>query len=190
MRKFVIISAFAALFASCREQHREINVTETRDLTLYDKTYLNSLDAKVPMGWRRLPGTEFRLLNYVAGKDDSVQIVLGVSQGEVLANANRWLGQFGLTPLISLDYLGKSECLGQLVYLVEADGDYTPGMGQPPGKGYSLIGAIQRSEGNITIKMTGPTEEVEKQRQSFYDFMQGLEISSVKKIASAEPKES
>ena len=33
-------------------------------------------------------------------------------------------------------------------------------------------------------------EEVEKQRQSFYDFMQGLEISSVKKIASAEPKES
>ena len=142
------------------------------------------------MDWRRLPGTQFRLINFVTGKDDSVEIVMGETQGDVLGNANRWLGQFGLTPVQSLEYLGKTALLERNAYLVEGSGTYSPGMGRPQKEGYAMIGIIRDHPSNlITLKMTGPAAEVEAQREALFKYMQSfvpVEDGQIKKPGEEE----
>ena len=143
------------------------------------------------MGWRRLPGTQFRLINYVAGENDSVEIVVGETQGDLLANANRWLGQFGLTPVQSLEFLGRTAMLGRDAYLVEGKGTYSPGMGRAPKEGYAMIGVIRESPVNlVTLKMIGPAAEVEKQRNDLFEYMRSFKPIYDHKIDSpVEEKE-
>ncbi len=171
MRNLVLLATAATLFAGCGEPEKSIHVTETRPITLHDRHYPGNLKDRPPLGWRRLPGTQFRLINYVTGKDDSVEVVMGETQGQVLENANRWLGQFGLTPLQSEEFLGKTEMLGRPAFIVEGKGTYNPGMGQGAKEGYAMIGIIRQSSSNIiTLKMTGPVEEVEAQREALFEY--------------------
>ena len=184
--QIVLIVTAAILLTGCRKSEPSIYVTETRRLTLHDEVYPGDYKDAPPMGWRRLPVTQFRLINYVAGDKDSVEIVMGETQGDVLANANRWLGQFGLSPVQSLEFLGKTEMLGRNAYLVEGDGTYSPGMGRPPTEGCAMIGVIRESSINlITLKMIGPAEEVEKQREAFFKYMRSFEAIYDHKIDSS-----
>jgi hypothetical protein len=183
--RIVLIVTAAILLTGCRRPASSIHVTESRRLTLHDKVYPGDYKDAPPIGWRRLPGTQFRLINYVAG-DDTVEIVVGETQGELLANANRWLGQFGLSPVQSLEFLGRTEMLGKNAYLVEGDGIYSPGMGRPPKEGYAMIGVIRESSFNlITLKIIGPAEEVEKQRDAFFEYMRSFEAIYDHKIDSS-----
>ena len=101
---------------------------------------------------------------------------MGESKGEVLANANRWLGQFGLTPLQSREFLGKTMMLGKEAFIVEASGTYTTGMGKGEKLEYGMIGVIRQSGQNIiTLKMTGPADEVEKTREEFFQYMSSFD---------------
>ena len=190
MRIFVLLATVATLLTSCRQPETSIKVTETRRLTLHDKIYPGDFKDQPPLDWRRLPGTQFRLINFVTGKDDSVEIVMGETQGEVLGNANRWLGQFGLTPVQSLDFLGKTALLERNAYLVEGSGTYSPGMGRPPKEGYAMIGVIRDHPSNlITLKMTGPAAEVEAQREALFKYMQSfvpVEDGQIKKPSEEE----
>lgn len=195
MRFIVLLATAATFLTGCRQPETAIHVTETRRLTLHDKVYPGDYKDAPPMGWRRLPGTQFRLINYVAGENDSVEIVVGETQGDLLGNANRWLGQFGLTPVQSLEFLGKTAMLGRDAYLVEGKGTYSPGMGRPPKDGFAMIGVIRESPVNlVTLKMTGPAAEVEKQREAFFDYMRSFEpiydhkIDSPAKDKEAEPE--
>lgn len=175
MRNLVLLATAATLFAGCGEPEKSIHVTDTRPITLHDRHYPGNLKDLPPADWRRLPGTQFRLINYIAGKDDSVEIVMGETQGQVLENANRWLGQFGLTPLQSDEYLGKTEMLGRPAFIVEGSGTYNPGMGKGAKEGYAMIGIIRQSSSNIiTLKMTGPADEVEAQREALYEYMRSI----------------
>lgn len=174
--RIVLIVTAAILLTGCRKPAASIHVTESRRLTLHDQVYPGDYKDAPPIGWRRLPGTQFRLINYVAGEDDSVEIVVGETQGDLLANANRWLGQFGLSPVQSLEFLGRTEMLGKNAYLIEGDGTYSPGMGRPPKEDHAMIGLIRESSYNlITLKMIGPAEEVKKQRDSFFEYMRSFE---------------
>jgi hypothetical protein len=187
--RIVLIVTAAILLTGCRKPASSIHVTETRRLTLHDKVYPGDYKDAPPIGWRRLPGTQFRLINYVAGENDTVEIVVGETQGELLANANRWLGQFGLSPVQSLEFLGRTEMLGKNAYLVEGDGTYSPGMGSPPKEGYAMTGVIRESSSNlITLKMIGPAEEVKKQRDAFFEYMRSFEAIYDHKIKSSNEK--
>ena len=192
--RIVLIVTAAILLTGCRKPASSIHVTETRRLTLHDKVYPGDYKDAPPIGWRRLPGTQFRLINYVAGENDTVEIVVGETQGELLANANRWLGQFGLSPVQSLEFLGRTEMLGKgrtkmmggNAYIVEGDGTYSPGMGRPPKEGYAMTGVIRESSSNlITLKMIGPAEEVKKQRDAFFKYMSSFERIYDHKIDSS-----
>lgn len=175
MRDFVLLAATATLLCGCGQPEKSVHVSETRELTLHDRSYPGNLQDHPPLSWRRLPGTQFRLINYVTGEGDMVEIVMGESQGEVLENANRWLGQFGLTPLQSTKFLGKTMMLGKEAYIVEGAGTYTPGMGKGVQEEFSMIGVIRQSGTNIiTLKMTGPTAEVEKARDDFFTYMRSF----------------
>lgn len=139
------------------------------------------------MGWRRIPGTKFRIVNYLAGKDESVEIFLGESSGEVLGNANRWLGQYGLTPLQSQEFLGKMQMMDREAFIVEAQGTYVPGMGSPNQENSAMIGIIRPSGSNIiTLKMTGPADEVESMREEFYQYVQSFTPVEVANLPDPE----
>ena len=184
--RIVLIVTAAILLTGCRKPESSIHVMESRRLTLHDRVYPGDYKDAPPIGWRRLPGTQFRLINYVAGENDSVEIVVGETQGDLLANANRWLGQFGLSPVQSLEFLGGTEMLGKKAYLVEGDGTYSPGMGKLPREDYAMIGVIRESSLNlITLKMIGPAQEVGKQREAFYEYMRGFEAIYDHKIDSS-----
>lgn len=163
------------LLSGCRSPERSVHVTETRELTYFDQQYPGDYKDNPPLSWRRIPGTQFRILNYVTGKDDSVEIVLGESGGGVLANANRWLGQFGLTPVSSIEAFTPTSLLRIKAYLIEARGTYRPGMGKGEQEGYAMIGLIMEGSNNITLKMTGPAEEVEAQREALYKYVSSFE---------------
>lgn len=193
MRNFVLLATAATCLVGCGERETSLHVTETRPLTLHDTHYPGNLKDRPPLAWRRLPGTQFRLINYVAGPQEQVEIVMGETTGEVLANANRWLGQFGLSPLQDEQFLGQTEMLGRPAVIVEGKGTYSPGMGQRPQENYAMIGVIRKAENNlITLKMTGPAEAVEGQREALYEYLRGftpIEDHFIETPTGPEPKE-
>ncbi|MEN8695558.1 MAG: hypothetical protein ACN4GG_05395 [Akkermansiaceae bacterium] len=191
MRISALIALVAPLFlgVSCHESDRSISVSETRELTLFDHKYPGNIKDVPPLEWRRIPGTQMRILNYVAGPDDSVQIFLGQSGGGILPNGNRWLGQFGLPKVETVDAFQKIEALEQDAYLIEAKGDFGGGMGQEPKKNQGLIGFIRPSgEDVITLKMTGPADAVAAERDRFLAYSKALQFVAPQLLSeSVEP---
>lgn len=182
--KFLCVSLLAMLFAvSCQKKERTVVVEDQRELTMFDQQRpINIIDVP-PKNWRQIPSTQFRQLNYLAGENEAVEIFLGKAGGDVVANATRWLGQFQKPAVTDLNSLTKMELLDTEAYLLEAKGDYTPGMGQPPMKDQAMFGAlIADGDGVLSIKMVGPSDEVEAMRQDFLDYCKSLRLSTVNRI--------
>jgi hypothetical protein len=189
--KFRHISAFLAiaLLSGC-DKPADVTVDESRAVTMRDEGQkLNAtsndrfeepgtgpyIAGVVPEGWLAQPSSAFRLLSYRFGTGGDVAV--GVSSGGLLENVNRWLGQFGLDPMAEADLekLDKGEAVGAKGVWVEAAGDYSPGMGQPPRASQALYGLVA-VEGDriVTIKMTGPADEVAAQKSTLKVFASSL----------------
>jgi hypothetical protein len=185
------LGAFA-LLTSCGHED-EVVVTETRRVTLRDVTpKLNAsaderfrntrpspVTAPTPEGWLPVPSTEFRLLNYRFGDQGTGEVWVSVAGGGLLENINRWLGQFALEPIDSatLSQWGRvavgSDKQG---VWVEAKGNYSPGMGQPPRSDQALAGILVDADGGLlTIKMVGPIADVEAQKDALKSFAASIE---------------
>lgn len=140
----------------------------------------NPLVPVMPPQWRRVPGTELRLYNYRFGKGSQEgEIYISKARGGVLPNANRWLGQFGQAPLTSTDGLPTVKVLDSQGVLLEATGKFGGGMGKAPIENAGLIGVIADlgSEGLLVVKMIGPAEAVQKEKQRVIDFCQSIRIN-------------
>jgi hypothetical protein len=178
-----------ALLSGC-DKPAEVSVDETRPVTMRDAGHkLNAtssdrfeepgtgpyLAGVVPEGWLAQPTSAFRLLSYRFGTGGDIAV--GVSSGGMLENVNRWLGQFGADPIdeAGLEKLEKGEAAGAKGVWVEAAGDYSPGMGQPPKASQALYGLVA-VEGDriVTIKMTGPADEVAAQKSALKVFAASL----------------
>jgi hypothetical protein len=189
--KFWHFSAVLAivLLSGC-DKPAEVTVDESRVVTMRDeghKLHASSNDrfqepgtgpylaGVVPASWLEQPTSTFRLLSYRFGTGGDVAV--GVSAGGLLENVNRWLGQFGADPLTEADLekLEKGEAAGAKGFWVEAAGDYSPGMGQPDSSGQALYGLVAEEAGSIvTIKMTGPADEVAGQKSALKVFAETL----------------
>ncbi|MCW1923062.1 hypothetical protein OKA05_10900 [Luteolibacter arcticus] len=179
----------ALLLPACKKP-AEVTVDEERPLTMRDAQV--KLDAtsndrfqppgtgpfiagQVPQGWMEMPSNQFRLLNYRFGTGGEVAV--GMSSGGLTDNVNRWLGQFDKDPLTDGDVvkLEKGSVLGIEGVWVEASGEYMPGMGQSAKPAQGLYGLIVQDAGRvITVKMTGPAEEVAAQKAALKVFVAGL----------------
>ena len=167
-------------FTGCEEK-KEITVTETRAATTADggtkllatsderfrNTQPSPVTATLPDGWREVPGTQFRNLNYRFGENGVGETWVTVAAGTLLAKVNRWVSEFGGAPL-NEDGLAKLKPVmlagGEGVW-VEAEGDYKGAMGGEPKTGYGLAGVVASVAGKIiTVKMVGPKAEVDKAR--------------------------
>jgi len=179
-----------SLFLAACDKPAEVSVEETRELTMRDETpklHATSNDrfeepgtspivaGTVPAGWLAQPSNAFRLLSYRFGSGGDVAV--GISSGDLLGNVNRWLGQFGAEPLdaAGLAALAKVKVTGVEGVWVEAAGDYSPGMNQDPRPGQALAGVVADAGGRIiTVKMTGPADEVAGQKEVLKAFIAGL----------------
>ena len=179
----------ALLLPACRKP-AEVTVDESRDLTMRDEApKLNAssndrfqepgtgpfIPGQVPPNWLAQPGSSFRLLSYRFGTGGDVAV--GMASGGLTDNINRWLGQFAQPGLSDADVakLPKDQIVGIEGVWVEASGDYAPGMGQPPRSGQALYGFIAADQGRIiTVKMTGPAEEVAGQKAALQTFVKTL----------------
>ena len=133
----------------------------------------------MPDGWKELPGTSIRLLNYAIGPDGNGEVYVSQTRGGMLGNVERWRGQFGIANTVGEDLLemprvvlmGAGEGL-----LVEATGTYSPGMGHPAMPGHAMAGVVGvlQDGGIFTVKMTGPEALVNAERGRLLEFCQTL----------------
>ena len=186
--------ACALIVSACEKTPDDVTVTETRPLTTRDGTpKLNASsderfrDAKpspvqgeTPDGWLKLPASQFRLLNYRFGASGTGEVWVSLSQGSVLDNANRWLTQFS-APEVTEEELAQLPTVaiaGTSGRWITAEGDYAGGMGAPPRDGFGLAGVIAELGGQIlTVKMVGPTAEVQTAKPVLENFAKGLRIA-------------
>ena len=191
--KIMVMLALLPLLGACRKE-AEVVVTETRQLTTRDtppklrassdERFRNTKPAPVrgetPDGWHQLPGTQFRLLNYRFGESGLGEVSVSISAGTVMENTNRWLAQFDAAPLDreGFEKMRQVPVAGASGVWVEAEGEYSPGMGAEPKPGYALAGVIASLRGEIvTVKMTGPKAEVIAEHEKLESFAKGLELA-------------
>jgi hypothetical protein len=93
--------------------------------------------------------------------------------GDVQANAQRWTGQFkGVEGATKIE---EERIAGMKVTLVATEGTFSSGMpGGPstPLENYALLGAIiEDKDGNVFVKMTGPSALIKQSRKKFLAFI-------------------
>lgn len=94
--------------------------------------------------------------------------------GGTQANIDRWIGQFEGTPETKTE---EKNMGGKKVTLLTARGTYLESMGGPfsgnktPKPDYTMLAAILPSEqGDVFLKLTGPTKSVEAMGDAFLKF--------------------
>ncbi|MGC6457173.1 MAG: hypothetical protein ACON4R_02280 [Akkermansiaceae bacterium] len=190
MRIFVLTVIAALLWTGCRETNPVIEVTKTRRLTLYDKDPAGNILDKPPLGWRTIPPTKFRDKNFLAGPDEKVEIYVSNVNGDLLQNANRWLGQFGQQPVANLAEFETLMILKRTSILVEAQGIFGAAMGggkKEERENYALIGALRPTNSSLlSFKMVGPAEAVAGLRTEFIEYCETMKVMDVTSIESDE----
>ncbi|MEZ6013632.1 MAG: hypothetical protein R3F49_00840 [Planctomycetota bacterium] len=134
---------------------------------------------QVPATWAQEPGARaMREVTLTKGECELYISVLSGGGGGVLANVNRWLGQFGAPKLdvAALAGLERAPCLGSEALLVTAEGSFGGMGGGAPKAGMGLLGAVLEQPARlITVKLVGPASEVAAERGAFLSFLGSLD---------------
>lgn len=139
---------------------------------------LPGLDYTTPEGWTAVtPGNAMRLAEFDAG---GATVVLSTAGGSVDANIDRWLGQIvdqNGAP-VGAESRTDRTVAGLDATVIESNGAYLDGAGMGATtrrENHGLIGAIIQTPGQLTfIKMTGPADRVEAQRDAFTRLLDGM----------------
>lgn len=133
---------------------------------------------QAPSSWKEIDGGGFLVAKFIVTGSNNSQAAVNVSTsagdgGGVSANANRWRGQLGLSPLSQSD-------LDKLVTSVDIDGgkailvDMT-GADVKSGAKTRVVGAVvSRTQQTWFYKLMGPAELVEQQKDAFTKFVQSV----------------
>jgi hypothetical protein len=145
-----------------------------------------------PEGWTEVAPTQFRNPNFLAGRAGEVECyvsVLAGNGGGLLVNANRWRGQMGQGPFTEEEFAEQTRTviLDHEAVIVDFEGAFS-GMGQAaPKEGYRLIGAlVETSDSSVFIKMVGPKDAVEAQKDYFTHFAQTLRFKDSARVNVAQ----
>lgn len=147
----------------------------------------------IPAGWNPAPASQFRDPNFTYGPNNELECYVSVLQGQgggMLVNANRWRSQLSQPPYTEEEFarLPRATILGQEAVIVEFTGDFL-GMGAAePKPGYRLVGALLEAPmAAIFIKMTGPDQMVQEQKDNFALFAQSLRMNAPQPAAEMAP---
>jgi len=138
-----------------------------------------SLRWTAPAGWADQGPRPMRAVSFRVGAASECYVsIIGGEGGGLVANLDRWSGQFGgqrLTPE-QLDALPRVSVLGRECPLLEVHGTFSDTMNGTVRTEQALLGvACVRPEGSVFVKMTGPADEVAAARADFEAFCASLE---------------
>jgi len=134
-----------------------------------------------PAAWKAQGSKPMRLNTYVVGDEAECGVFyFGQGQGgSVLANLDRWVGQFQQSPQAAK--IQHITVHGLAVTTVDVSGSYA-GMAGPmaaggaPKPGFRLLGAIAEGpEGSVFFKFTGPAKTLGTQAAAFDKMVQSLQ---------------
>ena len=158
----------AVSIVSCGRKTELVVITTEREfIAQYDQ---DQLVMEVPLSWRRtgnnFPGSAFRsrILNYQFGEAGGEIYLSNKIGGNTLSNVNRWLEEYGSEKIENTDSLELIPVMNVSGFLVETTGLY-----KGIHENWSLLAVVVESshlEG-FTIKMVGPADEVEANREHF-----------------------
>ena len=134
-----------------------------------------------PDGWSDQPLSEMRLGSFKVDGPNATSADVSViafpgEAGGLISNINRWRGQLQLAPL-------DEDQLGQIIRRIEVDNvptylvDFQTA--ENASKPSRIVGAVlQTADRTWFVKMTGPPELIENQRQKFLDFVKSFRFTS------------
>ena len=137
---------------------------------------------EAPEGWTQAGAKPMREVTFVMGEEAETEVYIAVLSGMaggVEANINRWCSQMDQDPLSAeqIAALPTVSVLGSPAPMVEVVGSFT-GMSGPKNENYMLLGAISELPAQtVFIKMTGPKEMVEQEREHFVAFCESLSLN-------------
>ena len=141
------------------------------------------LDYDLPRGWKLLPPTKDRLVNFAPAGDPEASCYLSFlpgSGGGLVENVNRWRKQLGAGPLEADEVaaLPTHALLGREGSIVEAEGTFA-GMGATaPRAGFALLGiVVSEPDGSLFLKLTAPAGIVKLERERFFALAKSLRLS-------------
>jgi len=131
---------------------------------------------QVPEGWVEQPKKMMRVVTLVPKDLPDAWCYASVVGGGMVPNLNRWrgeMGQAGLTEM-QIAQLPKFQVLGKPSVLLEVTGDFA-GTGGPPLKGAKMLGVVCPLGGrDLFIKMVGPADKLDTQRERFLEFCKSM----------------
>ena len=134
---------------------------------------------KLPEGWTKKPGSQFRTLNFAFGKEQEGECYVSRVGGGLQANLNRWRGQMGLEPdsKEKIDALPKRLLFGMEATYIVLDGKFK-GMGMAEAKSdYRMVGLVlSMPDVSFFIKMTGPKTLLLENEKNFTQFCESLKL--------------
>lgn len=162
---FGILSAVSLVgLTSCGKKEELVHVETTRPRLSTDKLPPNYVPREWKMTGATIPGAKIRnerFLNYQFG--ETGEIYVSAVKGDLLGNADRWVGQFGESKRESLEAYPTLNFGGAEAVYVECYGTYT---GRK--KDWGMHGVLyQQGEYIISVKMLGSAEEVKAQKENF-----------------------
>jgi hypothetical protein len=140
----------------------------------------NNLTWSAPDGWTQEAPRSMRLVSFKlggAGEAECYISILGGGAGGVEANVNRWRQQVGLSALTPKEVgeLPQLDVLGGQATLFEASGRFTGMGGQASEEDQTILGIIRALASDVLfVKMVGPTEIVNSERENFVAFCTSL----------------
>ena len=140
----------------------------------------------VPESWQAVPGSAMRMANFTFGESAEGQCYFTMLRGGggLLLNLNRWRAQMGLDPVdeAALAGLPDKRFLFSNGKFIELDGAFKPMGASEALADYKMLGLImpEMDMGEIKVaffvKMTGPKDLVESQRENFNAFCASLRM--------------
>ncbi len=180
-RRLIIIGAVALILGGCKEEGVKVYRVpkEPSSLTALAEQADRRAGAApltwaVPNGWNVVPPGSMRVASFkIAGPNgqeaDVSVIPLAGGGGDDLSNVNRWRGQVGQPPI-------TAEQLRQIAQPVEVAGQ-PAWLYEVEGGGVRTLAVIYRREGTgWFFKMTGSSELVVQQKQTFVEFVRGVKF--------------
>jgi len=132
---------------------------------------------EVPSTWKSAPASTMRLASFALGgpggqTGDLSVVALGPAAGGLLANINRWRGQFGLDPL---DEAGLQKTLTTVPLSGGETATVVDLVGTGEAAGRRLLGAIvSRNDRTWFYKLTGDAALVQSERGNFEKFIRSV----------------
>ncbi|MBI2422103.1 MAG: hypothetical protein HYV27_04670 [Candidatus Hydrogenedentes bacterium] len=134
-----------------------------------------------PAAWVQAPEKMMRVVTYTMGAQNEAECYISVlagTGGGAEANINRWFAQVGQPPLTpeAIEALPKIAMMGQESLFVDVSGDFQGMSATEKQSNYRLLGVVCMLDGqSVFVKMTGPAEVVEAEKENFLAFCSSLQ---------------